>query len=73
MLEDQGYSNPNANTADDPPDYNRRQADTDIISISDATDSSDVISLLAPAFSLMGNYPEVKDAADAYMMALDQT
>ena len=73
MLEDQGDFNPTANMATDPCDSNSSQVDTYISSISDATDSSNVTSLLASAFKLMGNYPEARDAVTAALMALNQT
>ena len=72
MLEDQGDYKPTYNTADAPPNSNNSQANTDIISISDATDSYDVTSFLESAFNLMGDHPEAKDTVAADLMALNQ-
>ena len=72
MLEDQGYSNTTANTADDPTNYNSSQAETDIRRISDATDTSYITSLLAPAFNIIGNHPDAKEAVASDLMALNQ-
>ena len=51
MLEYQGDLNPTANAADAPTNSNIRQAYTEIISISDATDSSNITNLLASTFN----------------------
>ena len=72
MLNYQGDSNPTANADDAPNDFNISQANTDISSISNATDSYNVTSLLASAFNLMGDHPEAKDAVSAALMSLNQ-
>ena len=72
ILEDQGDSNPTTNLDDAPTDSNSSEADTYISSISDATDSPYVTSLLAYSFNLMGDRLEVKDAAVVSLMALNQ-
>ena len=72
MLEDQGYYNPTANATGAPLNSNRSQDDTGIGSISDVTDSSDINSLLASAFNIMGGHQEEKDAIASSMMELNQ-
>ena len=72
MLEDQGDPKPTANAADNPPEYNSIQANTDIIRTSDATDSSDVTSILTSTFNFVGGHPEAKDYISAAVMALNQ-
>ena len=72
MLEDQGDSNPTSNAANAPLDSKLSQADTDISSISDATDYSNVTSLLSYTFNIMGNYPEANDTVASDLMALNQ-
>ena len=73
MMEDQGDSNPTANRYDAPPDSNSIQDNTDISSISDATYSSDMTSLLASAFNLMSNHPEGNDTVTSALMGLNQS
>ena len=73
MLENHGDSNPTINAADDPIKPNSSQADTDTRSISDTTDSSDINSLLAYAFNIMGYHPEAKDAIASAMMVPNQS
>ena len=58
--------------ADAPPDSNSSQADTDISSISDATESSNVTSIPAYDFNLMGDIPEAKDVVSAALMTTNQ-
>ena len=73
MLEYQGDLNPTANAADAPTDSNIRQAYTEIISISDATDSSNTNSILASAFNIMVNHTEAKDAVASSLMEPKQS
>ena len=73
MLEYQGDYKPTTNTKDSPPNSKSSQSDTDISSISNATDSSDVTSLLAYALNIMVNYPEAKESVASALMDLNQT
>ena len=73
MMDYQGDFNPTANAGDDPPKYNISQSETDISIISDATYSSNITSILASAFNLMGNHPEAKEAVASDLMAINQT
>ena len=72
MMEDQGCYKPTYNAADDPTNSNSRPAYTDISSITDATESSDITSILTSTFNIMVDRPEAKDAIAASMMALSQ-
>ena len=72
ILEDQSESKPTANASDASPKSSKSQADTDRISISDTTDYSDVTSLLASNFNIMGDNTEANDAIAADLMALNQ-
>ena len=60
MMEDRGDYKTTANAEDAPPDSNSIQAETEIISISDATDSSEITSIISSALNIMGNHPEAK-------------
>ena len=60
---------PIVNASDAPPKSNISQDNTDISSITDYTDSSDVTRLLVPAFNLMGNHPDSKDTLTESLMA----
>ena len=73
MMEDQGDYKPTTNAYYYPPKSNNSQLYTDISSISDATGSSDVTSILASALNIMGNNPEAKDTVVESLMSLNQS
>ena len=72
-MEDQGDYKPTTNAYYYPPKSNNSQLYTDISSISDATGSSDVTSILASALNIMGNNPEAKDTVVESLMSLNQS
>ena len=72
MLNYQGDSNPTANADDAPNDFNISQANTDISSITNATEYYYVTSILSSDFNIMDNHPEAKYAIATSLIELNQ-